>query len=183
MRKVLFILGELSEGDLDWLMAAGRTRRVAPGEAIIREGEPLETMFLIADGSFSVVVKGNEVARLASGEVAGDMSLLDSRPPNATVQAVETGTVFAVPHDTFRAKLRSDTGFGSRFYRALCLFLADRLGRTTTLVARDGLNVPATTDGDDDDGELSPELLDNVSLAGARFDRFLERIGQHRGDG
>ena len=173
MRKVLFILGELADEDLNWILEAGRSIRVEGGESIIVQGDVITDLFIIADGGFSVIVSGHEVARLGSGEVVGDMSLLDSRPPSATITALESSQVFAVPHSLLRRKLAEDDGFAARFYRALCIFLADRLGRTTAVVARSGVNLPADPG---DDAELSPELLDNVSLAGARFEWFLERL-------
>ncbi len=70
-----------------------------------------------------------------------------------------------------RDKLASDLGFASRFYRALCVFMADRLRQSTQ---RFGYG--AATDDQDSKDELNEELLDNVHLAGARFDRMIKRL-------
>lgn len=174
MRKVLYILGELEESDLQWMVSVGRARRVPTGEEIVREGTSLDTLFILADGQMAVSLAGSTVARLGAGEVFGDMSLLDSRPPTATVSAASDSIVFGIPHTLLRAKLKSDPPFAARFYRALCIFLANRLGKTTSIAAQQGVNLPQ--DEDQSEPELSPELLDNVSLAGARFDWFLDRI-------
>ena len=69
------------------------------------------------------------------------------------------------------AKLSSDPAFAARFYRALCVFLASRLRSTTR---RMGYGNDAE-DADAKD-ELTDDLLDNVHLAGARFDRMLKRL-------
>ena len=180
MRKVLFILGELKEEDLDWLVGAGRVRRVDEGTAIIREGRTLDTFFIVLDGEFSVNVAalgGRSVALLGSGEVVGDMSLLDSRPPNATVMASAPSTVFAIPQRSVRDKLAGDSGFAARFYRALCVFLANRLSRTMAMSGREG---GASLDEDtQDEDEIAPDQLEKVSLAGARFDWFMRRLREN----
>jgi len=70
-----------------------------------------------------------------------------------------------------RAKLAEDTAFAARFYRALCVFLADRMRHTTL---RMGYGSGALDKHAAD--ELNEDLLDTVHLAGARFDRMLKRL-------
>ncbi|CAK0740139.1 hypothetical protein CCP3SC15_1080012 [Gammaproteobacteria bacterium] len=38
MRKVLFILGQLSDTDVDWLANNGKRERIAKGVVLIRSG-------------------------------------------------------------------------------------------------------------------------------------------------
>lgn len=178
MRKVLYLLGELEDTDLQWLLDAGVSTPVAAGTAIIRENEPLDDFFIVADGQFSVSKGEHLVAQLGSGEVVGDMSLLDSRPPTATVTAAVDSTVFAIPQGSLRSKLKSDASFAARLYRALSLFLANRLSRTQAM----GGEVQAgAAQADQDEDEISPDQLEQLSLAGARFDWFLKRISQGGG--
>ena len=174
MRKVLYILGELEDLDLQWLLDAGHPQSVSAGADIIREGAVLESLFIIVDGEFSVGKAGAEVARLGPGEVVGDMSLLDSRLPGATVAATQDSSVFVIPFRTLRRRLRSDAEFAARFYRALCIFLANRLNRAGVAPGREspqsgGVQPLA-------EGEMSPDALDTLALAGARFDWFLQRV-------
>ena len=175
MRKVLYILGELEDTDLQWLLDAGKAHSVAAGSALIREGQEADHLFIIISGELSVQKGTLELARLGSGEVVGEMSMLDSRPPSATVIAREDALVFAVPHRNLRAKLTQDTGFGARFYRALCVFLANRLSRTDTLVGSVAGRVTEEEEAEKA-GEISNDALQNVALAGARFDWFLQRV-------
>ena len=76
-----------------------------------------------------------------------------------------------LPDDTVRAKLASDPAFAARFYRALCVFLATRLRATTRR-----MGYGDNTEDEDAKDELTDDLLDNVHLAGARFDRMLKRL-------
>jgi CRP-like cAMP-binding protein len=174
MRKVLYILGELEDSDLHWMLDAGSPQHIASGTEIIREGTALDSLFIVGDGELVVSKSGIEITRLGAGEVVGDMSLLDSRPPAATVTATTDATVFAIPQQALRSKLKTDTGFAARFYRALCIFLANRLSRTGLMV-----NATAKTPSEvpeDQDEELSPDALETLALAGARFDWFLQRV-------
>ena len=168
MRKVLYFLGILNDSDIDWLVSAGMRREVAAGVNIIDEGRPLDSVFLVVTGAFSVRVAalgGKQVARLMSGEVMGEMSFVDSAPPSATVQALETSMVLDIPRRRLNKRLAEDAGFAGRFYRALAMFLADRL-RTTTVGG-------AATDSQD---ELAVEAMDSIGMAGARFDWIQKRL-------
>ena len=173
MRKVLYILGELEDSDLQWLIDAGTTLQVSPGTDIIREGGAHERLYILLDGELSVQKGGSELARLGSGEIVGDMSLLDSRPPNATVTTVEDSRVFYVSHSSLRSKLDLDHDFASRFYRAMCVFLANRLSRADAMI---GVGSRVEPDQASSEDEISPEALESVSLAGACFDWFLQRV-------
>jgi len=89
MRKALFLLGRLSDEDVEWMIAYGRQRTVRAGDVLIRQGEPVEDLFLVLHGSFRVWDERaeRELARLTSGEIVGEMSFVDANPPSATVAA------------------------------------------------------------------------------------------------
>jgi CRP-like cAMP-binding protein len=87
------------------------------------------------------------------------------------VEAAADSTLLRIPDAVLRDKLASDPGFASRFYRALCVFLADRMRHTTQR-----MGYGAATDDVHAKDELNDDLLDNVHLAGARFDRMLKRL-------
>lgn len=173
MRKVLFIFGQLTEGDVDWLAESGRKRAVAAGETLIRQGTAADSVFIVLDGKLSVTIPGRTLATIASGELVGEMSFLDSRPPAASVTAAERSTVLAIPRARLADKLREDPGFAARFYHALGILLAYRL-RNHDLGYSAGQ--PLAEDATYDD-ELDPDLLDLVSLAGTRFDGMRRRLG------
>jgi CRP-like cAMP-binding protein len=171
MRKALYFLGILNDSDIDWLIAAGHRREVGAGVRLIDEGVPIDSVYLVIDGAFSVHVAAlgaREVARLMSGEVMGEMSFVDSTLPSATVSAVERSFVLAIPRRRLTAKLAEDEGFASRFYRAMSMFLADRLRTTTASFASGGASEGLS--------EMDFDALDNVAVAGARFDWIQKRL-------
>jgi bacteriocin-type transport-associated protein len=177
LRKVLFILSELADADLDWMVQNGARRAVPRGTVLIREGQPISELYVLLDGSLSVTLsalQGREIARLRSGEVLGELSFLDSRPPSATVAAAEEASVLAISRERLSAKLEQDLGFAARFYRALGVFLAARLRRTQARLGYGPDDVPEQ--GADRGDELDPQVLGGVALAGARFDWMLRRL-------
>jgi CRP/FNR family cyclic AMP-dependent transcriptional regulator len=165
VRKILFIFGQLSDADVNWLAKAGRKQRAAPGATLIREGVEVDTLYIVLQGEV-LVTQGPErrqVARLGAGEVVGEMSFIDARLPSATVTAATEVVLYAVPKARLEKELTANTAFGARFYRALAIFLSDRL--RSALGAHDG-----------DSGELDANVLDNVDRAGARFDSLGKQL-------
>ncbi|MCA9240071.1 MAG: cyclic nucleotide-binding domain-containing protein, partial [Planctomycetales bacterium] len=132
MRKILFLLGELSDADVEWLIENGSRQDLRAGEMLIEGGRATSMMYIVLDGALEVagVQLGDKPILLHSGEVVGEISLLDSRPPTTSVIASTDAIVFAIPQDDLRAKLSEDIEFGARFYRALAVFLAHRMRNT-----------------------------------------------------
>src|SRR5688572_26979598 len=174
MRKVLFILGQLSDSDVEWMSAAGERRRIPAGTELIREGSDLDAVYLVLDGQLSVWAGGRvKLADIASGDILGEMSLLDSSPTMAAVRCDTEVLVLAIPKETLRRHLEDDLGFAARFYKALALFLADRMRNT---VQRMGYGKVDDEHPRADPDELDIEVLDKVHLAGARFERMLRKL-------
>jgi Cyclic nucleotide-binding domain. len=71
-----------------------------------------------------------ELAKIVSGEIVGEVSFIDARPPLATVKAIEKTELLAIPRRQLITKLQQDLGFASRFYYGISLCLADRMRGT-----------------------------------------------------
>ncbi len=180
MRKVLFLLGQLTDEDVEWMGRIGRRVKVAAGDVLIHEGRPTDALYIQLAGRAEVVVAGiGTVARMEVGEVFGEMSFVDTMPPSATVRAAAPGIVLAVDKGDLTRRIAADPGFGCRFYRALAIFLSDRLRAATRQKSsgRPGDSSRLALDSDAAlDGELDGSVLDGVSQAGARFDRLMKTL-------
>src|SRR5580692_12945561 len=170
MRKALYILGQLNDRDVDWLAQHGTCRHLADGEALVLEGQPIDSLFVVLDGWVRVILgDGHEVARLGAGEVVGEIAFVDSAPPSATVVVSGGAVVLSLAKSVLERRLDADPHFAARFYRALAVFLADRLRATTR---RLGYGDAGSLDSDAVlEDELDSGLLDSVSQAGERFTR------------
>jgi len=175
MRKVLYIFGLLTDADVEWIARTGVRRRVREGEVLIQEGRPIESVIFLLQGEFLVTAQAaGEVARLGVGEIVGEMSFVDSSPPSATVTAVGECLALFLDKEIVARKLEADVAFGCRFYRALAIFLADRLRGTVRRMGYGAVqDLDMQTLAKD---ELDPGILDTVSMAGDRFDRMLKTL-------
>lgn len=174
MKRVVFILGVLDDDDVDWLIEAGQRQELQPGQELIREGEPCDHIYLILDGGLEVSVAAlsdQPIAHLATGEVVGEMSFVDSQPPSATVSALEPSIVLAISCTQLRHKLQQDIWFASRFYRALAILLSSRLRSTVKHLQGEHWRPVASLN----DAGLD-EMNDMLSIGGIRFDWMLKRL-------
>ena len=180
MRKVLYILGQLDDTDVEWLSRTGERQKHPAGSTLIKAGVPTEFLYIVIDGSLSVVLtSGFKLAAVGVGEILGEISLVDSRPPTASVVVENDCVVLAVPQRVLRDKLKKDQGFAARLYRALAIFLANRMRSTMNTL---GYGKPAESmdeaQEEDDSDLLDDEVLDGVYNAGLRFERLLKKLAQ-----
>jgi CRP/FNR family transcriptional regulator, cyclic AMP receptor protein len=178
MRKVLFIFGDLTDEDIDWFAAAGERKSIPAGTVLVQQGKAIADVYILLHGQLSVIVSNEQgnitINTLQMGEIIGELSFLDSRPPTATVVAGTDAVVLAISRDKLAAKLARDAPFAAKFYRALGVFLADRLRSTT---ARLGFGSPDSLRAEDQTAdEVDPKVLDSVAIAAKRFELLVERV-------
>jgi bacteriocin-type transport-associated protein len=177
MKRALYILSEFSDRDFEWFITAGKRKEISPGTVLIHEGQPIDALYIVLEGKLSVsaeAMEGQEIATLSPGEIVGEMSFVDARPPSATVKAVENTVLWAISRNQLRAKLSQDSAFAANFYQAIAVFLSDRLRGT---VSRLGYSRYRQLNEDvDSESNLNPELTGNLELAKLRLDWLLERL-------
>ncbi|HZT78204.1 MAG TPA: mechanosensitive ion channel family protein [Vicinamibacterales bacterium] len=85
------IFGFLGADRIDALVAESLVARFSPGEHVVEQDAPGESMFLVVRGHVDVVIRrdgrSDVVARLGPGECFGEMSVLTGEPRVATVVA------------------------------------------------------------------------------------------------
>jgi flavin reductase (DIM6/NTAB) family NADH-FMN oxidoreductase RutF len=101
------IFSTLSEATRRIVLERGTKQRFAAGEAVVREGEPGDVLYVILEGRASVVRGGRVVKPLSVGDFFGEVSVFDGRPRTADVVA-ETGLeCLAIPRDVVREVVES----------------------------------------------------------------------------
>ena len=121
MRKALVILGTLDDSDVEWMIAAGKRERMAAGSMLIQEGHSIDHLYVVVEGAFAVqsgALQGKQIAELRAGEMVGEMSFVDARPPTASVVALEDSLVLSIPVASLRDRL-NDPPFAARYPRDL----------------------------------------------------------------
>ncbi|HEX2702970.1 MAG TPA: MFS transporter [Solirubrobacteraceae bacterium] len=95
------IFAPMPIGTTESLTRALRDITVPAGQVVIRQGDPGDLWFLIAEGEVDVAKDGVVQARLGTGEGFGEIALLRDVPRTATVRAVAPTRLLALDRDRF----------------------------------------------------------------------------------
>jgi bacteriocin-type transport-associated protein len=198
IRDALFVFSELNDSDIDWMMATGAKEQIAANTLLIRERGPVDALYILLSGSMALSIAeddrnplarafaaleereslGREIAKLSRGEIIGETAFIDGSLPMTTVRTLEDSSVLIIPRQQLATKLQHDTGFASRFYRVIATLIANRVqgmlrqagyGRRT--YSR-GQSLRESVKYED---ELDINVLDQMALAGAKFDWILKQ--------
>jgi len=179
MRTGLFLFGQLRDEDVAWLRLNGEVQVLSSGDVLIEQGIWVDAVFIVLHGTLRVsTIASRLIATVAAGEILGDVSFVDSRPPRATVRAAAAAAVLRITKQHLSERLETHPLFAARFYRALALFLADRLRATEPATAAAASGAAADPAGGPMGGEVDPLVLDELTQAGARFDTMVRALIQ-----
>lgn len=158
--------------DIEWMIHNGNKQDLEIGDRLIRKGESIESLYIVLSGQLSVTADlGNNqnIAMLGSGEIVGEMSFLESRPPSVSVIASKPSSVYCISRKLIETRLTTNLEFKANFYYALALFLSNRLRKTTD---RLGYGIPEEED------LIDVNVLNGVSQAGLRFSQILQKFSE-----
>jgi Major Facilitator Superfamily/Cyclic nucleotide-binding domain len=99
--KKVPMFSRLSPLVLETLAAALGTVVVDDGATVVKEREPGDSLYLIAEGDFIVEKDGRELARLGPGDVFGEIALLYDVPRTATVRSASFGRLYTLSDHEF----------------------------------------------------------------------------------
>ncbi len=104
--RTLAVTRDLPVREIDVLLDTVTLKRFERGEHVVRQGEPANELFLVADGLVQIQVEDDErlrvLAFLARGDFFGDMEILAGTPRAASAVASGPTVLAAVPARVFR---------------------------------------------------------------------------------
>lgn len=172
MKRVLFFLGQLNDRDVEWMLFNGSKLELESGDRLINKGAFIDSLYIVLSGQLAVCTNSNHnesIAKLEAGEIVGEMSFLESRPPSVSVIVTEPSIVYQISREVINARLSTNMEFRANFYYALALFLSNRLRKTTDQL---GYGNPEEED------LIDSNVLDGVAKAGSRFGQILHRFAE-----
>jgi CRP/FNR family cyclic AMP-dependent transcriptional regulator len=136
------LLAALPEAELAALAPLLRERRYPRGAVILMQGDPGDSLFLLAQGQVKVVLIGEDgreviLSVLGPGSFFGEMSLLDGEPRSAHVIAMEESALLQLRRDDFQARLRASPDVALGVLRELSLRLRRADDTIGSLALRD----------------------------------------------
>lgn len=171
MKRVLFLLGHLNDLDIEWMINNGSKAELETGDRLIQKGETIENLYIILSGELSITDGESQkyIALIGAGEIVGEMSFLESRPPSVSVIATQPSTIYSISRELMNSRLANNLEFKANFYYAISLFLSNRLRKTTSQL---GYGSPDETD------VIDENVLDGISQAGSRFGQILQKFSE-----
>jgi len=99
------LFGEFSREDLLAVMGGLRFLTFEPGDIIVGDEEPGDSLFVISSGRVKAFVKGaegryHEAREMGEGDFFGEIALLQGKPRTATVTAAESCELLELERDT-----------------------------------------------------------------------------------
>lgn len=126
-------LVDFSEKDLKGILEMSKLRQYEPGEVIMKEGGFDSCIFFLFSGTIKVV-KDDEILSILrrTGDVFGEMGIIDGSPRSASVYAIDKTVCLATDASYIdRLKGNDKYVFSSILYRIFSQILVNRLRMTS----------------------------------------------------
>jgi len=95
----------LTRDEVVKIFSRGMTMRVAKGETIFHKDTVGSQMYVVLGGTVGVFNNDTLIAKLRTGDMFGEMALVNQEPRSATVAAVEDAKLFVLSEHTFQKLL------------------------------------------------------------------------------
>ena len=108
----------LTDSEIDKIAALCEQRHFKKGDLLAIEGETGEELFIVMEGFAEILVKEGDgsqrvLVNLGSGQIIGEMSLVDRGPRSATVRAINNPTIVQViRYEDFHKLCEQNTRIG-----------------------------------------------------------------------
>lgn len=97
------LLAARTEEDWDVLLDYTDTRRMRPGDWLIREGERDRALYLVSAGRLEVILPGRAGRVIEAPATVGELAFLDGRPRAAGLRALTHGEAQRLSYEAFEA--------------------------------------------------------------------------------
>lgn len=125
------IFSDLAQAELEKIAALGYERSFGKGDTILSEGEKSRELFIIGEGmvevSLTTADTSTPLVNLGTGQIFGEMSLVDRGARSATVTAVSDAVLQVIPHEAFLQLCHKDNHIGFIVMRNLAAEMSLRL--------------------------------------------------------
>jgi CRP-like cAMP-binding protein len=119
------LFANCSKRELTRLLSRLRTESVDAGHTLFVEGAPSSNLYVILTGSAVVRRKGRQIARVGTGDVVGELSVITGGPRTATVVAETPIEWLVLDQVSLRHAIDEVPGLGWHVLQAVAARLAE----------------------------------------------------------
>jgi diguanylate cyclase (GGDEF)-like protein/PAS domain S-box-containing protein len=109
--KDIELFKSLPDSTLAELSEQCQTVVLQPGETLFKDGDPGHHMYVVLGGNLTIFKEGQEISTINSGQVFGEMAIIESKNRSATVQAADQTTLLEITKPQFNSLLASNDQF------------------------------------------------------------------------
>lgn len=132
------MFSKLASTDLEQLLVSFKPRQLSAGEVLFNQGDPGAELILVEDGKVAIYApvpgkpkEGQPIRLFQTGELLGEMAIIDRKPRSVSARAEETTKVLTLDGEVFR-KLVSDN---PEMAFSVMAGLSDRIRYTTDFLS------------------------------------------------
>ena len=115
---------------VDWFRHQVDLQIIPAGQALFRQGEPGEFMFVLMSGTANILVNDKVMESAVAGTIVGEMGLVSKGPRSATVIATSKCRFLPIERERFNFLVQKKPEFALHVMKVL----ADRLRRTDAVM-------------------------------------------------
>jgi len=109
------------------LLRAGETETYGDGDVVFAEGAAGDRVYVVKSGTVSIVKDGRELESVGTGQIFGELALIDREPRSASAIAVGECELVSIEPRRFWFLVQETPYFAQMVMRVM----ADRLRRRT----------------------------------------------------
>jgi CRP-like cAMP-binding protein len=179
--KEVQIFSQLSEAALVEIAKELKTRQLAKGELVFKQGDPGDELIIVEKGRISIFAPledepgdGQPIRFFQAGEVLGEMALIDRKPRSLSARAEEPSSILILHGSDFRRIMSQSPGMTL----SVMTGLSDRIRYTTDFLREVRMWVQRIAEGDYLIGEFEEGKYRDRTLAtlAAEFTQMAARV-------
>jgi CRP/FNR family transcriptional regulator, cyclic AMP receptor protein len=127
------VFSKLSQPDIEELTKIVKAKKYASDKAVFFQGDPSDSLYIVVKGSVKVAKASDDghekiLDILGTGEIFGELAMLDGHPRSATVTTCEPTELAAISRSDFRDYVSTHADIIWKVLESLC----ERVRKTST---------------------------------------------------
>jgi len=125
--RQLQLFRDLTDREINLLVPICKVVQGQAGNRIIKEGDPVHTIYFLLSGQASVMKGTSMIGTVIRGTIVGELSLYDNTTASVTIQALDPFKALAIKSAEFNRVMEENQTLGYKVFRKLARNTSFRL--------------------------------------------------------